>query len=210
MKKKKPTDQERKKTLLAKRENLLTKRERERHTIVFTGFPAKSRKKLVIDYVEQQLGVVQRLAGYADDAVLKDKVFAPSIRTNIAMLRLPSKKAMFEFLSAWNLAEETGQLTRFGENELMIRAKRDKPPAVRKAHGKLWQLSTYFKGLGFGDGRLTGGAALFGSKIAKRSSGIWTMMLQFGWNRKWQNIISRSMLQRRIWLYLVPETRDKI
>ena len=30
MKKKKPTDQERKKTLLAKRENLLTKRKRER------------------------------------------------------------------------------------------------------------------------------------------------------------------------------------
>ena len=123
----------------------------ERHTIVFTGFPAKSRKKLVIDYVKQQLDVVQRLAGYADDAVLKDKIFAPSIRTSIAMLHLPSKKAMFGFLSAWNLAEETGQLTRFGENEVVIRAKRDKPPAIRKAHGKLWQLSTHFKGLGFGD-----------------------------------------------------------
>ena len=95
--------------------------------------------------------MVLRLAGYADVSGLKDKIFAPSIRTNIAMLHLPSKTAMFGFLSAWNLAEETGQLTRFGENELMIRAKRDKPPAIRKAHGKLWQLSDHFKSLGFGD-----------------------------------------------------------
>ena len=123
----------------------------ERHTIVFTGFAAKSRKKHVIDYVKLQLDVVERLAGHADVSVLKDKVFAPSIRTNIAMLHLPSKTAMFGFLSAWNLAEKTGQITRFGENALVIRAKRDKPPAIRKAHGKLWQLSTHLKCLGFGD-----------------------------------------------------------
>ena len=94
--------------------------------------------------------MVQRLAGYTDSD-LQDKVFAPGIRTNIAMLHLPSKKAMFEFLSAWNLAVETGQITRFGENEVVIRAKRDKPPAIRKAHGKLWQISTNFKCLGFKD-----------------------------------------------------------
>ena len=125
--------------------------EEERHTIVFTGFPAKSRKNLVIDYIKLQLKVVLRLAGYAEDFDLKDKIFTPSIRTNVAMLHLPPKKAMFGFLSAWNLAEETGQITRFGENESMIRAKRDKPPAIRKAHGKLWQLSVHFKSLGFGD-----------------------------------------------------------
>ena len=125
--------------------------EEERHTIVFTGFPAKSRRNLVNDFIKLQLKVVLRLAGYAEDVDLKDRIFAPSIRTNIAMLHLPSKKAMFGFLSAWNLAEETGQITRFGENELVIRAKRDKPPAIRKAHGKLWQLSVHSKNLGFRD-----------------------------------------------------------
>ena len=33
----------------------------ERHTVVFSGFPAKSRKKLLIDYVKLQLLVVERL-----------------------------------------------------------------------------------------------------------------------------------------------------
>ena len=36
----------------------------ERHTVVFSGFPAMSRKKLLIDYVKLQLSVVERLAGH--------------------------------------------------------------------------------------------------------------------------------------------------
>ena len=123
----------------------------ERHVIVFTGFPAKTRKKLVIDHVKIQLNMLRRLTGCIGDLDLMDKVFAPSIRTNIAMLRLPSKAAMFDFLKAWKLAEETGQITRFGENEAVIRAKRDKPPALRKAHGKIWHLSIHFKCRGFAD-----------------------------------------------------------
>ena len=38
----------------------------ERHTVVFSGFPAKSRKKLLIDQVKLQLPVVERLAGHSD------------------------------------------------------------------------------------------------------------------------------------------------
>ena len=30
----------------------------------------------------------------------------------------------------------------------VIRAKRDKPPVIRKAHGKLWQLFTHLKSFG--------------------------------------------------------------
>ena len=33
----------------------------------------------------------------------------------------------------------------------MIRAKKDKPPEIRMAHGKLWQLFTHFKSLGHND-----------------------------------------------------------
>ena len=143
----------------------------ERHVIVFTGFPAKTRKKLVIDHVKIQLNILRRLTGCIDDFDLMGKVFALSIRTNIAMLRLPSKAAMFDFLRAWklamlhlpskkamfgffspwNLAGETGQITRCGENELVSRAKRDKPPALRKAHGKIWRLHIHFKSRGFAD-----------------------------------------------------------
>ena len=75
--------------------------------------------------------VVERLAGHADVSDLGDKVFAPSIRTNIAMIRLPNKNA--------------GQISKFGDDELVIRAKRDKPPALRMAHGKLWQLFIHLK-----------------------------------------------------------------
>ena len=123
----------------------------ERHVIVFTGFPAKTRKKLVIDHVKIQLNILRRLTGCIDDFDFMGIVFAPSSRTNIAMLRLPSKAAMFDFLRAWKLAEETGQITRFGENEAVIRAKRDKPPALRKAHGKIWRSHIHFKRRGFAD-----------------------------------------------------------
>ena len=58
----------------------------ERHTVVFSGFPAKSRKKLLIYYVKLQLPVVERLAGHADLLDLGDNVFAPGIRTSVAMI----------------------------------------------------------------------------------------------------------------------------
>ena len=90
----------------------------ERHTVVFSGFSAKSRKRLLIDYVKLQLPVVERLAGHADVSDLGDKVFAPSIRTNIVMIRLPNKTAMFRFLNAWKQADEAGQISRFGDEEL--------------------------------------------------------------------------------------------
>ena len=80
----------------------------ERHTVVFSGFTAKSRKKLLIDYVKLQLPVVERLAGHADVFDLEDKVFAPGIRTSVAMVRLPNKTALFKFVSAWKQAEEAG------------------------------------------------------------------------------------------------------
>ena len=108
----------------------------ERHTVLFSGFSAKSRKRLLVDYVKLQLPVVERLAGHADVFDLGDEVFAPSIRTNIAMIRLPSKAALFKFLSAWKQADETGLISKFGDDELVISAKRDKPPAIRKAHGE--------------------------------------------------------------------------
>ena len=93
----------------------------------------------------------ERLAGHADVFDLGDKVFAASIRTNIAMIRLPSKAALFKFLSAWKQAGEAGLISKFGDDELVIRAKRDKPLAIRKAHGKLWQLFTHLKSLGHND-----------------------------------------------------------
>ena len=80
----------------------------ERHTVVFSGFTAKSRRKLLIDYVKLQLPVVERLAGHADVFDLEDKVFAPGIRTSVAMVRLPSKTALFKFVNAWKQAEEAG------------------------------------------------------------------------------------------------------
>ena len=125
--------------------------EAERHTVVLSGFPAKSRKRLLIDYVKLQLPVVERLAGHADVSNLGDKVFTPSIRTNIVMIRLPNKTAMFKFLNAWKQADEAGQISRFGDEELVIRAKRDKPPALRRAHGKLWRLFIHLKSLGHSD-----------------------------------------------------------
>ena len=79
----------------------------ERHTVVFSGFPAKSRKRLLIDYVKLQLPVVERLAGHADVFDLGDKVFAPSIRTNIAMIRLPNKTVMFKCLEAGRFSSWT-------------------------------------------------------------------------------------------------------
>ena len=117
----------------------------ERHTVVFSGFPAKSRKRLLIDYVKLQVLVVERLAGHADVFDLGDKVFAPSKRTNIAMIPLPNKMALFKFLN------EAGLISKFGNEEVVIRAKRDKPHAIRKAHGKLWQLFTHLKSLGHND-----------------------------------------------------------
>ena len=126
----------------------------ERHTVVFSGFPAKSRKKLLINYVKLPLPVVERLAGHADVLDLGDKVFAPSIRTNIAMIRLPNKTALLKFVNAWKQAEEAGLIFKFGDDELVIRAKRDKPPAIRNAHGKLWQLFTHLKSLGHNDAEI--------------------------------------------------------
>ena len=106
----------------------------ERHTVVFSGFPAKS-----------------RLAGHADVLDLGDKVFAPSIRTNIAMIRLPNKTALFKFVNAWKQAEGAGLISKFGDDKLVIRAKRHKPPAIRKTHVKLWQLLSQLKNLGHND-----------------------------------------------------------
>ena len=90
--------------------------------MVFSGFPAKSRKKLLTDHVKLQLPVVERLAGHADLLDLGDKVFAPGIRTSVAMIRLPSKAALFKFLSAWKQADEAGLISTFGDDELVIRA----------------------------------------------------------------------------------------
>ena len=56
---------------------------------------------------------------------LGDNVFAPCIRTSVAMIRLPSKAALFKFLGAWKRADK----------------------AISKAHGKFWQLSSHFKSL---------------------------------------------------------------
>ena len=117
----------------------------ERHTVVFSGFTAKSRKRLLIDYVKLQLPVVGRLAGHADVLDFGDKVFTPSIRTNIAMTRLPNKTALFKFLNAWKQADEAGLISKIGDEEMVIRVKRDKPPALRRADGKLWQLFTHLK-----------------------------------------------------------------
>ena len=96
---------------------------------MFSGFSPKLRKRLLIDYVKLQLFVVERLAGHADVFDFGDKVFAPSIR-NIATTRLPSKAALFKFLSAWKHAVEAGLISKFGDDELVIRARRDKPLAV--------------------------------------------------------------------------------
>ena len=126
----------------------------ERRTVVFSGFSAKSRKKLLIDYVKLQLPVVERLAGHADVFGLEDKVFAPGIRTSVAMVRLTSKTALFKFVNAWKQAEEAGLISKFGDDELVIRTKRDKPPAIRKAHEKLWQLFTHLKSLGHNDAEI--------------------------------------------------------
>ena len=67
------------------------------------------------------------------------------------MIRLPSKAALFMFLSAWKQADEAGLISTFGDDVLVIRAKRDKPLAIRKVHGKLWQFSTHLKSLGHND-----------------------------------------------------------
>ena len=126
----------------------------EQHTVVFSGFPAKSRRKLLIDFVKLQLPVVERFAGIADIFDLEDKVFAPGIRTSVAMIRLLSKTALFKFVNAWKQAEEAGFISKFGDEGLVIRAKRDKPPAIRKAHGKLWQLFTHLRSLGHNDAEI--------------------------------------------------------
>ena len=126
----------------------------EQHTVVFSGFPAKSRRKLLIDFVKLQLPVVERFAGHADIFDLEDKVFARGIRTSVAMIRLPNKTALFKFVNAWKQAEEAGLISKFGDDGLVIRAKRDKPPAIRKAHGKLWQLFTHLKSLGHNDAEI--------------------------------------------------------
>ena len=93
------------------------------NTVVFSGFPAKSRRKLLIDFVKLQLPVVERFAGHADIFDLEDKVFAPGIRTSVAMIRLPSKTALFKFVNAWKQAEEAGLISKFGDEGLVIRAK---------------------------------------------------------------------------------------
>ena len=128
--------------------------EEEQNTVVFSGFPAKSRRKLLIDFVKLQLPVVERFAGNADIFDLEDEVFAPGICTSVAMIRLPSKTALFKFVNAWKQAEEAGLISKFGDEGLVIRAKRDKPPAIRKAHGKLWQLFTHLKSLGHNDAEI--------------------------------------------------------
>ena len=68
--------------------------DKERHAVVFSGFPAKSRRKPVIDYVVLQFTVAERLAGQADVCDLGDKVFTPNIRTRVwSLIRNPLHKA---------------------------------------------------------------------------------------------------------------------
>ena len=80
----------------------------ELHTVVFSGFAAKSRKKRLVDHVKLQLPVVERLAGHADVLDIGEKVIAPGKRTSVAMTRFPTKAALFKFLSAWKEADEAG------------------------------------------------------------------------------------------------------
>ena len=67
------------------------------------------------------------------------------------MIRLPNKTALLKFFNAWKQADEAGLISKFGDDEMVIRAKRDKPPALRRAHGKLWQLFNHLKNLGHSD-----------------------------------------------------------
>ena len=53
-----------------------------------------------------------------------------------------------------NRQRRLGLTSKFGDDELVIRAKRDKPPAIRKAHGKLWLLFTHLKSLGHNDAEI--------------------------------------------------------
>ena len=126
--------------------------------------------------------MVERLAGHADVSDLGDKVFAPSIRTNIAMIRLPIKTALFRFLNAWRQADEAGQISRIGDDELVIRAKRDKPPALRRAHGKLWQLFIHLKNLGHSD-----------TEIDWRNCSLWIKDYEVvKWDQKCDSVIWRE------------------
>ena len=118
---------------------------------MFSNFPAKSRKKLLTDYVKLQLLEVERLAGQAEVFDLGDRVFAFGKSSSVTMIRLPSKAALFNFLSAPKKADEAGLIANCGDDELVIRVNRDKPLAIRKAHGKLWQLSTHLKRSGHND-----------------------------------------------------------
>ena len=104
----------------------------ERHIVVFSGFPAKSRKKLLNDNVKLQLLMVERLAGQTDLLDLGD-----SLRPGHTQKRCDdSSSEQFKFLSAWKQADEAGLISKFGDDELVIRAKRDKPPAIRKGPRK--------------------------------------------------------------------------
>ena len=60
----------------------------------------------------------------------------------------------------------------------MIRAKREKPPAIRKARGKLWQLPFHLKCLGHGD-----------IEIDWRNCSIWINVCEVV---KWQNVNTNS------------------
>ena len=73
-----------------------------------------SRRKLLLEFVKLQLPVVERLAGHvdADVHILGEKVFVPSFRTIVAMIRSASKATLSKYLSGQ--AHEAGLISRFG------------------------------------------------------------------------------------------------
>ena len=119
--------------------------------MVFSGFPTKSRNKVLVHYVKLQLPEIERLAGHADVLDFGDNIFAPGLRTNVAMIRLPSRSSSVQVLKCLEKGREGRTHRQIWGDELVIRAKRDKSLAIRRAHGKLWQLSTHFKSLGHND-----------------------------------------------------------
>ncbi|CAK0800469.1 unnamed protein product [Prorocentrum cordatum] len=98
--------------------------------VVLTGFPANSRKADIESFLKCELGKVEEWKGL--------HVFAPNVRSTVAMVRVHSKDAVFDFISKWKPMniEYKGSA---------IRARADKTPEQRRSNAKIYQMAEYLK-----------------------------------------------------------------
>ena len=67
--------------------------------------------------------------------------FATGVRASVAMVRMNCKEEVFDMIRQWKALDEND--IKF--KGVMIRARTDKPPAQRKANGKIWAMASYLR-----------------------------------------------------------------